>query len=68
MLKNYLSEMKFLENLSVNNLYKLNQDFPKLIPAFDVRVIVEKYIEKSVIKISCRICKKVSFKNVYCSN
>jgi len=60
MLKNYLSEIKYLENLNIFDLFKLKNKFPRLIIAFDARIIIDKYIEKSRIKISCKICKKVN--------
>jgi len=60
-LKNFLAEKIFLQNLSIQNLNKIRKSFPRLIPAFDARVVIEKYIEKSGIKVSCKICKKVFY-------
>ena len=55
--KQYIKEKKICENLTINDLTLFKKEFPKLMPILDYSFIINKYIENSKAKISCRICK-----------
>ena len=55
--KQYIKEKKICENLNINDLTLFRKEFPKLIPILDYSFIINKYVENSKAKISCRICK-----------
>lgn len=59
LVKNYLAENNFLSYLSLKDLSNIKSKFPNLIPALDTGYIIEKYILKPSMKITCRVCKKV---------
>ena len=55
--KNYIKEKNICENLGINDLTLFKNEFPKLMPILDYSYIINKYVENSKAKISCRICK-----------
>ena len=55
--KKYIKEKKICENLSIGDLTLFKKEFQKLIPLLDYSFIINKFVENSKTKISCRICK-----------
>ena len=45
------------ENLGIEDLAMFQKEYPKLIPILDYNYIINKFVENSKTKISCRICK-----------
>jgi hypothetical protein len=60
LVKNFLTENKLLNYVNVGELTRIREQFPNLIPALDTNYLVEKYIVKPNLRISCRVCKKVT--------
>lgn len=60
LVKNFLAENKFLHNINVNELLILKNKFPNLIPTLDTSYLIEKFIVKPSMKVTCRVCKKVN--------
>lgn len=56
-IKDYIKEKKICQNLEINDLIKFRNEFPKLLPILDYSYIIDKFVENSQVKISCRICK-----------
>ena len=56
-IKDYIKEKKICQNLQINDLIRLRNEFPKLLPVLDYNYIIDKFVENSKVKISCRICK-----------
>ena len=55
--KEYIKEKKICENLGIGDLTLFKKEYPKLIPILDYNYIINKFVENSKAKISCRICK-----------
>ena len=55
--KDYIKEKKLCQNLEINDLIRFRNEFPKLLPILDYSYIIDKYVENSKVKISCKICK-----------
>ena len=55
--KDFIKEKKLCQNLEINDLIRFRNTFPKLLPILDYSYIIDKFIENSKVKISCRICK-----------
>ena len=55
--KEYIKEKNFCQNLDIKDLILFRKEYPKLIPILDYSYIINKYVENSNSKISCRICK-----------
>ena len=58
--KNFISDQKLMQQINVNELLILKNKFPNLLPALSTEYLIEKFVAKPAIKISCRVCKKVS--------
>ena len=56
-IKEYIKEKKLCQNLDINDLIRLRNEFPKLLPVLDYDYIIDKFVENPNVKISCRICK-----------
>ena len=56
-IKEYIKEKKICEYLSIEDLTLFKKEYPKLIPILDYSYIINKFVENSKTKISCRICK-----------
>ena len=56
-IKEYIKEKKLCQNLDINDLIRLRNEFPKLLPVLDYEYIIDKFVENPNVKISCRICK-----------
>ena len=56
-IKDYIKEKKICQNLKIEDLIKFRNEFPKLLPVLDYSYIIDKFVENSKVKISCRICK-----------
>ena len=56
-IKDYIKQKKICQNLEINDLIRFKNEFPKLLPILDYSYIIDKYVENSKVKISCRICK-----------
>ena len=55
--KEYIKDKKICENLGIDDLTLFQKEYPKLIPILDYNYIINKFVENSKTKISCRICK-----------
>ena len=55
--KDYIKEKKICQTLDINDLIRFRKEFPKLLPILDYSYIIDKYVENSKVKISCRICR-----------
>lgn len=55
-IKDYIKEKKICQKLKIEDLIKFRNEFPKLLPVLDYSYIIEKFVENSNVKISCRIC------------
>lgn len=55
--KDYIKEKKICQTLDINDLIRFRNEFPKLLPILDYSYIIDKYVENSKVKISCRICR-----------
>mgnify|MGYP003571415445 CR=1 FL=1 len=56
-IKDYIKEKKICQTLDINDLIRFRNEFPKLLPILDYSYIIDKYVENSKVKISCRICR-----------
>jgi hypothetical protein len=56
-IKDYIKDKKICETLDINDLIRFRKEFPKLLPILDYSYIIDKYVENSKVKISCRICR-----------
>ena len=56
-IKDYIKEKKICQTLDINDLIRFRKEFPKLLPILDYSYIIDKYVENSKVKISCRICR-----------
>ena len=56
-IKDYIKETKICQNLTIEDLIRFRNEFPKLLPILDYNYIIDKFVENSKVKISCRICK-----------
>ena len=59
--KKFLADKKFLNILSVRELYVIYNLYPNLIPVLDTSYLVERYVNvnKPMLRIICKVCKKV---------
>jgi len=55
--KDYIKEKKICQTLDIDDLIRFRKEFPKLLPILDYSYIIDKYVENSKVKISCRICR-----------
>lgn len=60
--KNFLTENRFIHNISVKDLATLKNKFGSLVQVLDTTFLIEKYVLKSSVKITCRVCRKVSLR------
>lgn len=56
-IKDYIKDKKICQNLEINDLVRFRNEFPKLLPLLDYNYIIDKFVENSKVKISCRICR-----------
>ena len=56
-IKDYIKEKKICQTLDINDLIRFRNEFPKLLPILDYSYIIDKFVENSKVKISCRICR-----------
>ena len=56
-IKDYIKDKKICQKLEINDLVRFRNEFPKLLPLLDYNYIIDKFVENSKLKISCRICR-----------
>jgi hypothetical protein len=59
--KIFIKNEKYLEKLKINEIKTLKEKFSKLISGLDCRNLIEKYLEKTDLRINCIICNRVNF-------
>lgn len=60
LIKNYIIGKNYMSKITINQLYIIRDKYPLLIPVLDTNYLIEKFILKGNMKISCRVCKKSS--------
>ena len=70
--KDYIQSKKLMKKLTIEDLYKIKINFPKLVNALDIDFLLEKF-ESNKIEIRCQICGKKfnnfqEFSKVKCEN
>ena len=55
--RDYIKQKKLCNFLTVPQLIRIKEAFPKLLPVLDIEFLMENFIEKNKMKISCKICK-----------
>jgi hypothetical protein len=58
LVKDYIKENNLINNLKLNELYEIKNNYNHLVPILDFNYLFEKYIEKNNYKIHCKICGK----------
>lgn len=58
MVKDFVNKNKIEEKMTIADLGYIKCKYPFLVPIFDIDYLINKYIENSKMKISCKICGK----------
>ena len=56
----YIKANNLMESINISELETLKTKFQHLIPILHIEFIVQKHILKQVVKITCRVCKRIS--------
>ena len=57
--KKYICDHKLLYNVQVTEILNLKNKFSSLLPVLDTKLILDKFIVNSSMRIGCRVCKRV---------
>jgi len=57
--KKYIADHKLLANAKVDDILALKNKFGSLTPVLDTKMILDKFIVNSSMRIGCRVCKRV---------
>lgn len=62
--KKYISDHRLLYNAQVTDILNLKNKFGSLLPVLDTKLILDKFIVNSSMRIGCRVCKRVKTYNI----
>jgi len=63
--KRYIADHKLLAHSQVNDILTLKNKFNSLVPVLDTKLLLDKFIVNSSMRIGCRVCKRVFHYNLY---
>lgn len=63
--KNYISTHKLMGNLQVGDIMTFKNKFSNLVPALDTKLLLEKFIVNTSLRINCRVCKRVIYNLIF---